>query len=184
MLLLKRMLAKLFLPSNVNLTVIKKNDTDIFYLYNAFYFYKLAFKRTIGGGQVDNETNGICVWVPQIVDCKNYSSILAKFLFSWNFYFFRKIKFTGKGYRITFRKRRKTIIFYFGHSHDTIVLFRSVFIRKPHKYKFVVFKNSLKKIEKLMNTIVRIKPMNFYTKRGLRGSRQIIFKRRGKKNAY
>ena len=61
MLLLKRMLAKLFLPSNVNLTVIKKNDTDIFYLYNAFYFYKLAFKRTIGGGQVDNETNGICV---------------------------------------------------------------------------------------------------------------------------
>ena len=184
MLLLKKMLTKIFLPSNTGLTVIKKKDVNIFYIYNTFYFYKLAFKKLGYKDVLDKETNGICVYAPAVNNYKFYLKLLSNFLFSWNFYFFKKIKFTGKGYRITFRKKKKTIIFYFGHSHDTTILFRSVFIKKPHKYKFVIFKNSIKKINKLANMIVKIKPMNFYTKRGIRNSRQIIFKRKGKKNAY
>lgn len=178
------MIIRIFLPANNYLTVINKKDTNVFYIYNSFYFYKLAFIETVNETAIDPETNSICVQLPAINEYHRYLDKLTKLLFSWNFYFFKKIKFTGKGYRITFRKRRKTIIFYFGHSHDTIILFRSVLIKKPHKYKFVVFKNSLKKINRLVSMIVNIKPMNFYTKRGLRSSRQIIFKRKGKKNAY
>jgi len=74
--------------------------------------------------------------------------------------------------------------FYFGHSHDTIMLFRSVIIKKPHKYKFILLKNDNFKLTSLIKTILKIKPINIYTKRGLRQFRQIIYKRKGKKNAY
>jgi hypothetical protein len=113
-----------------------------------------------------------------------FERIFSIFLFSWNYYFFEKIKFTGKGYRITFRRKKKYIIFYFGHSHDTIILFRSVKVKKPHKYKFVVLKNSFNKIKMLGSLITKIKPINVYTKRGIRRSRQWVYKRKSNKATF
>lgn len=52
------------------------------------------------------------------------------------------------------------------------------------KYKFLIY--SLKKFDiyKSSRIVVNIKPMNFYTLRGIRYSRQIIYKRKGKKGTY
>jgi ribosomal protein L6P/L9E len=99
-----------------------------------------------------------------------------------NVYFYEKIKFTGKGFRIRYKRKKKLIKFYFGRSHLTWVYFRNIKVKRPHKYKFLIYKSSLKQINILSKKIKQIKPINIYTKRGLRTKRQKIYKRKGKKN--
>jgi len=59
-----------------------------------------------------------------------------------------------------------------------------VLVKKPHKYKFVILNNNIKTLKTLNQQILKIKPLNVYTKRGLRNFRQIIYKRKGKKSSY
>lgn len=173
------------LPPNLKLTVIKKNKQFYFYMYNNFFYYQINHPSTTLNTLIDKETNTIqFITTTQTPFTNLFLHILHNFLFSWDNYFFEKIKFTGKGYRIAFRKKKKIIKFYFGHSHDTIMFFRSILIKKPHKYKFLILKNSLKKIQALNKLILSIKPINIYTNRGLRNSRQILAKRKGKKSTY
>jgi ribosomal protein L6P/L9E len=173
------------LPPNLNITMIKRKLSITLYIYNKTYFYKISETEGTQNIFLDKETNTISfVTLKKNPYTKLYVSLLHNFLFSLNYYFFTKIKFTGKGYRIAFRKKKKIINFYFGHSHNTIVVFRSVLLKKPHKYKFLIFSNSKRKLNFLNEMILNIKPINIFTKRGLRNSRQTIFKRTGKKAGY
>lgn len=172
------------LPTTTNITVLDNNINYTYIIYNEFFFYKIKKIKT-APQYFDVESHTIITknWVENPFN-NLFLAKLDNFLFSWNQYFCQKIKFTGKGYRITFRKKKKIIIFYFGHSHDTIILFRSVLLVQPHKYKFVIYKNSFQKLRQLAAKILKIKPMNIYTRRGLRGSQQIILKRKGKKSVH
>lgn len=172
------------LPPKTNLTVIKKNSGYMYYIYNEFFFYKIVKTQPLF--QFVDQNSRTLILRDFIENPFNtlFLKKLENFLFSWDNYFYEKIKFTGKGYRITFRKKKKLIIFFFGHSHDTIMVFRSLILKQPHKYKFLIIKNSLYKLKQLVSKITKIKPMNIYTKRGLRNSRQIIKKRKGKKSTF
>lgn len=172
------------LPSTTNVSIISNKTGYTYIIYNEFFFYKIT-KNNCNIQYFDNESHTLVIkdWVDNPFN-NLFLAKLDNFLFSWSQYFHQKIKFTGKGYRITFRKKRKIIFFYFGHSHDTIMVFRSLIIIQPHKYKFVFYKNSLNKIRQLTSKILKIKPMNIYTRRGLRLSKQIILKRKGEKSAF
>src|SRR5690349_14070160 len=63
---------------------------------------------------------------------------LNKFLKSIDAYFFFKLKFKGKGYRIRFYKKNKIVKFYFGKSHITFYFFKKLILKKINKYKFVL----------------------------------------------
>lgn len=172
------------LPSTTQITIVKNNNEYMYLIYNEFFLYKIS-KNNQNLQYFDSESHTLVV--KDLINNPFNKLFLAKldnFLFSWGQYFHQKIKFTGKGYRITFRKKKKVIFFYFGHSHDTIVVFRSLIIIQPHKYKFVFYKNSLEKIRNLTSKILKIKPMNIYTRRGLRLSKQTILKRKGEKSAF
>ena len=173
------------LPPNINVTMLEKKTSTTLYIYNKTCFYKISTSEGTQQIFLDKETNTISfLTFKKNPYTKLYTNLLHNFLFSLNYYFFTKIKFTGKGYRMAFRRKKKIIHFYFGHSHNTIILFRTVLLKKPHKYKFLIFTNSKKKIALLNKMILNIKPINIFTKRGLRNSRQIIFKRTGKKAGY
>ena len=51
------------------------------------------------------------------------------------------------------------------------------------KNKFIILKKNLEKLKNISLLITKIKKVNFYTLRGLRISKQIIVKRKGKKNS-
>lgn len=173
------------LPPFINYTVIKKNNKFIIYNYNCFFFYQLAQPEDCSWVIIDQETKSFIFKSKTTKNFTNlYVNLLHIFLFSWDSYFFEKIKFKGKGYRIAFQKKKKIMTFYFGHSHDTIFIFRWVLIKKPHKYKFIIINNNLQKLKQLNKNILKIKPLNIYTKRGLRNFRQVIYKRKGKKSSY
>lgn len=57
-------------------------------------------------------------------------------------------------------------------------------MKKINKYKFILKSLNIKKLNKNSNYAVNIKPLNLYTLRGLRLSKQIVFKRKGKKGTY
>jgi len=173
------------LPPFLNYTVIKKNNKFIIYTYNTFFFYQLAQPLDCCLLKIDEETKSFTFKTKTSQTfIKLYQNLLHIFFFSWDSYFFEKIKFKGKGYRIAFQRKKKMMTFYFGHSHDTIFIFRWVLIKKPHKYKFVILKNNIQVLKRLNKQILHIKPLNIYTKRGLRNFRQIIYKRKGKKSSY
>ena len=112
------------------------------------------------------------------------SNLLNLFFKSWDKYFFNKIKFKGKGFRIKFYKKIKLIKFYFGKSHKTFYLLKKIKRKKINKYKFIITSLKKKNTIDISKKITNIKNINFYTLRGLRSSKQIIYKRKGKKGTY
>lgn len=98
--------------------------------------------------------------------------------------FFKKIKFTGKGFKIRFRKRKKFLKFFFGHSHMKIIFIQKTKIKKLTKYKYILKFKNIQQLTKTCNLICNVRSMNIYTKRGIRQTRQFVFKRKGKKSTY
>jgi len=175
------------LPHSVAITIIKNSESNFihYYICSSTFNYILAAPENTIGDQIDAASNSLKFYElrPNLF-ITTFQNILSIFLHSWDSYFFEKIKFSGKGYRITFRRRKKTIIFYFGHSHDTVIVFRNVKIKKPHKYKFIILKNCFIKTKALGVLITKIKPINVYTKRGIRKSRQKVYKRKSNKATF
>lgn len=163
-----------------------KSDSGYhFYIYTDKFFYKIGEPSKGNHIQVDEELNSIVFIFKYANMYEDYFNRLMRvFFLSWDAYFFKKIKFTGKGYRVTYRKRKKFIKFHFGRSHPTIVIFRSIILKKPHKYKFVIANNNINKVWLLNTVITNIKPINLYTKRGLRCSRQMVYKRKSNKTTF
>ena len=57
-------------------------------------------------------------------------------------------------------------------------------MKKINKYKFVLKGLNKNNVIWNSNLVTKIKPLNMYTLRGLRKTRQTIFKRKGKKGTY
>ena len=83
-----------------------------------------------------------------------------------------------------FFKKNKFVKFFFGKSHKTFILFKKLIMRRINKYKFILKSIKNNKIKINSNYAVNIRPLNLYTLRGIRTTRQIVFKRKGKKGTY
>ena len=111
------------------------------------------------------------------------SNKLNSILFSFTHYFFQKIKFKGKGFRLKIRKQKKIIKFLFGHSHTMSTFLKNTKLLKCGKYKFTVKNTNILSLNRFVKSTVNVKNNNVYTNRGLRKSRQVIYKRKGKKGS-
>lgn len=173
------------IPITFNIIVYEnknnKNDLTII-LYNSIYSITiLNIKKKI---RIDLESYSI--QINKTNDEKNnlYFKQTDKFLKTFEFYFFIKIKFKGKGFKIKFNKKLKIIKFYFGRSHITVFKLKKIKLKKVTKYKFILKSLNLWKLKTNSIKITKIKPINVYTLRGIRLSKQSISKRKGKKSSY
>jgi hypothetical protein len=57
-------------------------------------------------------------------------------------------------------------------------------VKRLGKYKYVLKSKNDLKMNLFLKKICNIKPINIYTKRGIRLGKQIIYKRKGKKSTY
>ena len=89
---------------NYSVILIKKNKNYI-YIYNKIFYFTIVTKFNIN---VEENTNSIII--------ENFDSrkkkelekkIIGTFIKTWSVYFFQKIKFTGKGYKIKKKKKKK-----------------------------------------------------------------------------
>jgi ribosomal protein L6P/L9E len=174
------------LPPYINITIlvhIKKYI--ILHLYNSEYYINYNIKNLNFFYKYDIETNSLTIFKLRL-DAKNNltTNYTNAFLKSLDINFFFKIKFKGKGYRIRFYKKNKIVKFHFGKSHLTLFFFKNIIMKKITKYKFVIKSPNFINLKKTAISINKIKPVNIYTLRGLRISRQKILKRKGKKGSY
>lgn len=108
----------------------------------------------------------------------SYTNNDAATLLNW---FFKKIKYQGKGLKIKKSVKKTTILFNLGSSHTSIMFFdyKSATLLRTKKNTFTAlfFKKS-NYISNKLTSIIR--PYNIYTKRGVRVARQIMYRRFGK----
>lgn len=170
----------LVIPLNLGVTIIKHNDEKIYLIDGdeQYMFFKLNYKYTIF-----DDVQAITFYKNKLDSYIKLNEVLtSRYLKSWETYFFQKIKFKGKGYRI--RKTQKLIKFFFWFSHINLVRVIGCRLHKIGKYKFVLLSSNYAVLTKAAINISRIRNINLFTKRGLRLARQVVFKRKGKKSAY
>ena len=164
---------------NYNFILIKKNKNYIYIYNNIFYFTIITHALTF----IEENSNSVII---DNFDSKKKKElekkIINNFIKNLNLYFFQKIKFNGKGYKI--KKKKKSIKFFFGKSHLTTIFFKKINIRRLTKYKLFFYTKKYETIKFVFSLINKIRKINIYTKRGLRFSRQKIFKKTGKKSSY
>lgn len=154
------------------------------FAYNNTKTIKISFTNNIFIN-FDQENNAIKISPnnPNIILTK-ITNQFNKLIFSFEDFFFKKIKFKGKGFRLKIKKKHKAIKFMFGHSHLNMAFIKNTKLKKLSKYKFILKSVNSLLLNKLSNLLCKIKPVNLYTNRGIRISRQIIRKRKGKKSSY
>lgn len=172
-------------PISFNIIVIenKKNKNDLtIILYNNLYSINLVNnKKNI---KINLESYSIKLKFSYNYDNNFNIKLLTNFIKTFENYFFLKIKFKGKGFKIKFNKKLKLIKFYFGKSHITFFKLKTLKLKKITKYKFLLKNLNFNKLKKKASEMTYIKPVNVYTLRGIRLSRQFISKRKGKKSSY
>ena len=171
------------LPPQFNVIILKKKNgcKQMFYCYNKMFYYKFSFEKFY----FDNNLNTAIAFIDNKNEMDVFEkNVFKKFIKSLDCYFFLKIKFKGKGYKIKYSKKKKFMKFFFGRSHITYIKYRAIILKKNLKYKFVLKSNNFDYLKYVANLTKNVKTVNIFTSRGLRISRSLLFKRKGKKSSH
>jgi len=108
---------------------------------------------------------------------------LTNLFYSFSKLFFTKLKFKGKGYYI-YKNFRNTITSQFGHSHRIYIYSFFVSVKFLTKTTVFLFGSSKQDILSIGFKVKNSKPINIFTGRGVRFSRQVVYKKTGKVSSY
>ena len=142
------------------------------YIYNNTYCCFLKFSKKFKISLLNNTTLEV------VGVCKSTILMINKYLQKFYFCNFTKIKFTGKGYKIK-KNSKKSIMLLFNRAHITIMWWNNIIVKRLKKYKIYI--KYLTTNKKIVELLLNIRPINIFTKKGLRKSRQILLKKKGKK---
>lgn len=173
-------------PSGWDATVIssKHAPTRIIFFYSKTYYFKISLPQTSHNLTFNPNTSSFVMHTLYVNN--NYRLFLSHLnLVFTSFYkpFFRKVKFKGKGYYI-YKNKRNTITPQFGYSHRLYLY--SYFTSVKFLSKTSVFIFGLLKSDVIITSIgiKSMRPINIFTGRGVRFSREVIYKKVGKVSSY
>jgi ribosomal protein L6P/L9E len=177
--------------SSINLSniwtvaLLDLSDTGIvLYLYGTTYFFKASINNN--KTYVNYDINSRCLLVLTLFGNnfhKIYWTFFREAINSFNVPFFRKIKFKGKGYYI-FKNLRQTITPQFGHSHRRYAYSQYASVIFLSKVSIITFSLTNKSVVGVGNSIKYMRPISIYTGRGVRFSREVIYRKVGKVSSY
>ena len=177
-------LRNIYLPVMFNFLCLKtKNEkTAHIFVYNNVMFLKL--KINTKNLFLDKNTNNIKLLFNNCGDSVFMNNTINKFLRELYTYHYVKIKFKGKGYKIRLLRKRKMIQFFFGVSHIKITFLKNLILKRLTKYKFLMKSTNVHVLKKISDKIINVRRLNPYTLRGLRLSKTVVVKRKGKKGVW
>ena len=187
---LTRAVYSLYIPSNWNFQVLVKSgnnrsvNNQLIYLYNNVYFFKFLTIGCISNFYFDQQTNSITfhlLYTPAFY--KMYWNNLLTVFYSFSKLFFKKLKFKGKGYYI-YKNVRNTITPQFGHAHRIYMYSFYLSVKFLTKTTVFLFGSSKQDILTTAQLIHVAKPINVFTGRGVRFSRQVVYRKTGKVSSY
>ena len=175
----------IILPPQFEIIVLRKKNELIVNLYNNNYNFNFLLNKKKSFVFFNKFNNIIKIYHTNVLNNQTLvNSTLNNFLKLIDIYEFVKIKFKGKGFKIGFYKNKSIMNFFFGASHINIFLIKNTLIKKISKYKFILKSTNIIELNNLSKHIVNIRKINYYTLRGLRKSRQILIKRKGRKGTF
>lgn len=184
----------LFVPNNLNVIIgisdkltnnhqIKNNGVSFIYIYNINFTFTILCDSN--NFYINNTTSTI-LFSTNTITSISYINYLQNFIKSLSYYFIKKIKFNGKSYRI--EKSNQIINSYFelkfGHAINSYLYVKNLKIQQSKKTKLFFWFINVKKVNKILKSILCLRFWNSYTQRGLRFNKQLIYKRQGKKSSY
>lgn len=157
---------------NYNLSIFKKESSIYLYLYNNNYYILL---------KISKQTK-IKLITKNLIELSNTNTnkklSIKNFIKQFYLCEYTKIKFAGKGYKIK-KNTKNSFVLLFNRAHTTTIWWRDIFVKKLKKYKMYIKYTTANK--NFIKTIIDVRPINIFTKKGLRQSRQILLKKKGKK---
>lgn len=173
-------------PSGWNALLLqnKHNSARVIFFFSKNYFFKLSIPMTIPRVLFDSNASVFILHTAYINN--NYRLFLQQLDLVFSaFYrpYFRKIKFKGKGYYI-YKNKRNTITPQFGYSHRLYLYSYFVTVRFLSKTSIFLFGLLKSDVITISLGIKSMRPINIFTGRGVRFSREIIYKKVGKVSSY
>lgn len=170
----------LFKPKNT----FSKKHTSLVFMYSPSYFFIFPIYSHYNKIYFDKHSS--CYFFKDFYRNTYFLTFwknFQKIFYSFTSIFFKKLKFRGKGYYI-YKNKRNTIAMQFGYSHIKRIFFFFTFVKFLSKTSIIIFGISNFHIDKAANKLVNIRPINIFTSKGMRFTRQIIYKKQGKISSY
>lgn len=182
------MLINIPLNNKLNFNIIKKNECNFIIIFNNNYYIKYTVSNKSKISVLKN-LNLITINTNFLNDLTTIKNMILLINKSISCYFFKKIVFSGKGYKIKKYNKNlnnlstKYIMFYFNRSHLNIIYFFNTIVKKLRKSKIILHNSNLEHLQLISNLVLNVRKLNVFTLKGLRFSRQLIYKKVGKKSS-
>jgi ribosomal protein L6P/L9E len=174
------------LPNNWDLVITFNNNTNFYHL---FFFSKTYFVNIIVFSKKNNLNFDLCT--NQIYFNKRftnsyvvfYNKLISLFYTTLVKPIYSRLKFKGKGYYI-YKSLRNTITPQFGYSHRLYLYSFFINIKFLNKTTLICFGLSQNYLNFITTKFYYWRPINIFTGRGVRFSKQLIYKKSGKVSSY
>jgi ribosomal protein L6P/L9E len=176
------------IPANWHVVALQMklliHNPNIFYLTSTTYFFKVIVPSHQLKWWYDLQTNTILFSIPKSSNFFNmYWKLLQALLYSFNNFYFLKLKFKGKGYYL-YKNIRNTITPQFGHSHRIYIYSFAITVKFLSKTSVMFFGLSKKDVLKTGYQLRKSRSVNLFTGRGVRFNRQILYRKTGKVSTH
>jgi len=98
-------------------------------------------------------------------------------------FFYKRVSYTGKGYRIYIKNKSK-LYFQLGYSHKYYLFSYDVTLKPILKSKLLLLSSSLINLSNFSKMIFKLRPLNIFTLKGIRFTKQVVYKKIGKVSSY
>ena len=163
--------------------VTSPNSWNIF-AFSKTYFFILPLPHYVYNINFNLQTNSLFL---DFIYRNNFYSLFwtlfRRVFFQFTRTFFKKIKFKGKGY-YSYRNSRNVFALQFGYSHIIRLYFYFVHAKFLAKTSILLFGINALNLTIAGFRFFYVRPINIFTSRGIRFSRQIVYKKTGKISSY
>lgn len=175
-----------YIPHTWDVTILNntKQKSIVFRMTSDVYYANLAFKNLYSFITFDSCANVIS-FKSMYTNCY-YLVFLRAFEFALMSFIkptFIKLRFKGKGYYI-YKNKRNTIAPQFGYSHRLYIYSYFCAVKFLGKTKVLLFGFSRNDLLTSALLVKEKRSINIFTGRGVRFSKQVIYKKQGKVSSY
>ncbi len=160
------------------------NLPQLYYLYSQTYYVNFSLFGSYLPVYYDKQTHTLNFkLLNPSYNYQAYLKMISDLLSRFSRPFFLKIRFKGKGYYM-YKTRRNTIAPQMGYAHRVYVYANAINVKFLSKTKILLFGLSKQDVFLAGYSLLRVKPINIFTGRGVRFARQVIYRKTGKVGAY